>query len=428
MRMAYEYWIAGKYLTRRKKTGFISLITLISVVGVAVGVMALIVVLAVMSGFDRELKQKIVGMNPHIYLEGPGGVDRPEEVVERIKAMGLPEIRSVARVVQGQAIIRSEVNAVGVVVKGVDRENGELEDLRANLVSGSFDFSSVAVSGADVPLPGLLIGKELAGILQVAVGDLVYLISPLLESPAAKAKRSLGRRAASMPFAVRGIFAMGMNDFDTQLALIGLKESQALYRLGQRASGISIRLSDVDLAEHLKFEIESRLGQPLFARSWIDLNYNFFSALKIEKAVMTILLLLIVLVAAFNIVSTLIMAVMEKTKDIGILKALGATRWSIKKIFLLEGFSVGFLGVLIGGISGLAVAKRINEIADFVERTTGLSVFPSDIYYFSKIPTEIKNSDVMLIIAFALLASVVAALYPAHKASQLNPVEALRYE
>ncbi len=425
--MGYEYFIAWRHLARRRKTGFISLITGISILGVAVGVMALIVVLAVMSGFDRELKEKIVGMNPHVYVEAEGGVSEPEKVIQSVRNLGLPEIITVARSIQGQAIIRSSANAIGVVVKGVDRESHDLEGLGKYIKSGNFDFSKVLLPKEE-SLPAVIIGKELARILRVGVGDAVYLISPFLEKATPGTPGLVPRHAESMAFIVKGIFSVGMNDFDTQLALVDLRDAQALYHLGSKVSGISIRLSNVDLADQLKYRIQTHLGFPFFARSWIDMNYNFFSALKIEKAVMSILLFLIVLVAAFNIVSTLTMVVMEKTRDIGILKALGATKWGVERIFLFEGLAVGLMGVMVGAIAGLSIAFHVNEVADFVERTTGLSVFPSDIYYFSRIPTEIKGMDVALVIGFALLASILAGVYPAHKASQLKPVEALRYE
>jgi lipoprotein-releasing system permease protein len=423
--MGYESFIAWRHLTRRRRAGFISLISGISVLGVSVGVMALIVVLAVMSGFDRELKAKIVGMNPHILIEHPSGIREAEAVVETIRGLDIPEVTSVARIVQGQAILRSEKNAIGVVVKGVDRENKELEDVRKFIVEGQYDLSDVAVPEVEGGVPSIVIGRPLARMLAVEVGESVQLISPVLK------KQKLGflpREAESLPFIVRGLFSAGMNDFDTQLALVDLKAAQTLYHMENTVSGISIRLRDVDHADRIKSLVAMRLGYPFVAASWIDMNRTFFSALKVEKSVMTILLLLIILVAAFNIVSTLIMVVMEKTRDIGILRALGSTGWGVRKIFLYEGFIVGALGVTVGVCLGLAIATHINPIADFVEKTTGLSVFPSDIYYFSEIPTEIKTADVVLIVGFALLASVLAAFYPADRAARLNPVDALRYE
>ncbi|HNV85585.1 MAG TPA: lipoprotein-releasing ABC transporter permease subunit [Candidatus Omnitrophota bacterium] len=429
--MGYEIFMAWKYLVGRRRSGFISLITGISVLGVAVGVMALIVVLAVMSGFDRELKRKIVGMDPHVFVEQAGGIADGGKVVDTIRKLNLPEIATVARVVQGQAIIRSEANAIGIAVRGVDSENHELDELRKFIVSGEFDFSPVVQIGPEAQkgnetVPSVVIGRELARILNVQVGDPVYVISPFLKK--GKGLKRFLKQAETTVFRVRGIFFVGMNDFDTQLALVGLPEAQAVYHLGGTVSGVSVRLHDVDRADELKQVLCDALGGNFFARSWIDLNRNFFSALKVEKTVMAILLFLIILVAAFNIVSTLVMVVMEKTKDIGILKALGATGWGIQRIFLLQGFAVGAFGVILGGLAGVLIALNVNPIARFVERTTGFALFPSDIYFFSEIPSEINFSDVLTIILAALIASVFAGLYPARKASALKPAEALRYE
>lgn len=434
--MKYESWIAFKHLTRRRKTGFISLISLISVLGVAVGVMALIVVLAVMSGFDRELKSKIVSVHPHLRIEKMNGVDQPEEALAKIRSLDRPELISAAPFVEGQAILKSARNASGVLVKGVDPFQEDLSIFGESLRWGSLDFKPLQEKVKERrflglfkrveerEVPAIVLGENLAQILGVGPEDRVSLIAPFV----GEGKSFSLSRAETQTFRVAGIFRLGMSDFDTGLALVSLKDAQDLYHLEGRVTGLSMRFRDVDQADTLKAFFQAELGADYWVRSWIDMNRNFFSALQVEKNVMTILLGLIILVAAFNIASTLIMVVMEKTRDIGILRALGATRKSIRKIFLLEGFSVGVFGVVMGSILGLALAWNLNPVADFLEETTGLAVFPSDIYYLDRIPTEINFLDVATIVALALLTSVLAGIYPAGRAASLSPVEALRYE
>src|SRR3989338_555651 len=425
--MKFEYFIAMKYLLKGRRHGFVSVIALISILGVAVGVMALIVVLAVMSGFDRELKTKIVGVQPHIILEGIGGIQNPEEVKKLIESIGLSEIKTIAPFVQGQAIVRSEQNAQGVVVKGIDPEHEPMELFTKHLKYGTLELNdlSMKTKGDETKwISRAVIGEELAHHLRVSVGDIVTVISPAFDEDPIHAIK----RAKSVPFVVSGIFRLGMSDFDSNLALVNLKQGKLLYQLGDRVSGMSIRLNDVDLADQVKLSIQGRFGTGYVARSWVDLNRTFFRALQVEKTVMTILLSLIILVAAFNIISTLIMGVMEKTKDIGILRALGATRGAVRRIFLMQGFVVGIMGIVFGTLAGLALAYNLNPVSDFLERTFGISVFPSDIYYFDRIPAEISGHDVLLVVVFALLMSLLAGVYPAHYASKLDPVQALRYE
>ncbi len=425
--MNFEFFIAGKHLLKGRRHGFVSLIAVISVLGIAVGVMALIVVLAVMSGFDRELKSKIVGVQPHIVLEAAGGIGNYNELKNKIKSFEIPQITSVAPFVQGQGIIRSEQNAQGVLIKGVDPANEPMDLIKKHLKYGTLDLENlnIAANQNKIKMIGrAVIGEELASRLRIGLNDVVTIISPAFDEDPIKSIR----RAKNASFVVSGVFRVGMNDFDSNLVLIDLKQAQKLYQLHDRVTGMSIRLSRVEQANDVKFLIQEHLGTGYVTRSWIDLNRTFFRALQVEKTVMAILLSLIILVAAFNIISTLIMSVMEKTKDIGILRALGATQGAVKRIFLLQGFAVGFFGILVGAAAGLTLAFNLNPVSDFLERTFGISVFPSDIYYFDQIPAQVNLHDVLLIVGFAFLMSLIAGFYPAHYASKLDPIQALRYE
>ncbi len=433
--MGFEAFIAKKHLTHRHRAGFISLISFISVGGVGIGVMALIVVLAVMSGFDRELKSKIVNVQPHLRIEKFGGISNVAEDLGKIKSRNIPGLQSIAGFIEGQAILRSEENALGVVVKGLDTAREDLSIYNRHIISGEIHFDDLVTRTtrrwliffkkvSEKRTPGILIGESLASRLRVRVGDSVTLIAPFQDTQKPFSLLS----AETQSFIVRGIFRLGMNDFDSALVLVGLPAAQKLYHFENRVTGISLRFANVDHAQKWKYQLRQDFSMDYVLMSWYDMNHNFFQALKVEKSVMTILLALIITVAAFNIVSTLTMVVMEKTKDIGILRAIGATRGHIRKIFLFEGFSIGFLGILLGTAAGLAMAFNLNPISDFIKQTTGLEVFPSDIYYFDRIPADVHPEDVMIIVAFALCASVLAGLYPAHRASRLNPVEALHYE
>ncbi len=435
--MGFETYIATRHLTRRRKTGFISLISMISIGGVAIGVMALIVVLAVMSGFDRELKNKIVGVQPHLRIEKVDGIENAETDLVKIRSHNIPGLVSASRFVEGQAILRSVKNATGVIVKGIDPEAEDLSIFEKNLVSGTLNFKdSVQVERKrflwffkkkiETRHGSVMIGENLAASLGAQVGDVIYMITPIPEPE--NPFVPLPAHVRTWPFLVRGIYRVGMNDFDTSLALVGIDEAQKVYQMGNKVTGISMRFRDVDDAEKWKWVIAGDFSNQYYFRSWYDMNQSFFQALKVEKSVMTILLALIILVAAFNIISTLTMVVMEKTRDIGILRALGATRMSVRKIFVLEGFSIGFLGIICGAAAGLALAYNLNPVADFLKKTTGLDIFPSDIYLFDKIPAEVHIPDVITIVGYALVVAIVAGFYPSHRAANLNPVEALRYE
>ncbi len=433
--MRFEIFVAWKHLTRRRKSGFISMISLISTAGVAVGVMALIVVLGVMSGFDRELKTKIVSVQPHLSIEKIGGVDDPEGDIQKLGALGLNPLVNAAPYVEGQAILRSGQGALGVMVKGIDLEREDVSVYQKFLTHGRLDLADEVKTEikryflflthrVEQKQSGILLGSALASFLNVHEGETVQVISPHFGTGAALLKGG----ASIQTFSVRGIFHIGMNDFDSGLVLLDLHQAQQLYQLGNRVSGISLRFRHVDDALRSKWLVQSAFPSGYLVRSWYDRNENFFQALKVEKSVMTILLTLIILVAAFNIISTLIMVVMEKTRDIGILRALGATPAGIRNIFVIQGFAVGFMGIISGAILGLAMAFNLNPIAAFIKSTTGLEVFPSNIYYFDRIPVEVNMPDVLFIVAVALLISVLAGIYPAHRGAKLEPVAALRYE
>lgn len=425
--MNFECFMATKHLIKGKRHGFLSLISIISVLGVSVGVMALIVVLAVMSGFDRELKSKIVGVHPHLVVEKIGGIENASEIHQKIESLKLDQIISIAPFVQGQGLIRTDSAAVGISVKGIDPAHEGLDLFAKHMQEGTLQFEDVLLPGKQAKVKSIsriVIGEELARDLNVLLGDVVTLIAPALEEDPVQAVK----RARSTAFVVSGIFRVGMSNFDSSFALIGMAQAQELYRIKSHVSGVSLRLKNVEEADSLKEPLHKLLGPGFSVRSWMDLNRTFFSALKVEKTVMTILLSLITLVAAFNIVSTLTMIIMEKTKDIGILRALGATQGAIRSIFLIQGFVVGAFGIMIGAASGLVLAFHLNQVSDFLERNFGISVFPSDIYYFDQIPTQINSSDVFVITALALLLSLLAGLYPADRAARLDPVQALRYE
>jgi lipoprotein-releasing system permease protein len=426
--MKFELFIAMKHMLRGKRQGFVSLISFISVLGIGVGVMALIVVLAVMSGFDKELKNKIVGVQPHIRVEGVGGIQDSTQVIQVIESLKMPDVTSLAPYIEGQAIVRSDQNAVGIVVKGIDPKLEPLGLFQEHLEVGTLSFDDVnAAEKSKQPewIGRVVIGEELSKRLHVHYGDVVTLISPALEENSLK---KAVKKARSIPFVVSGIYRIGMNDFDSGLALVHISKGQELYGMDERATGVGIRFLDAGLASEFKGMLQGRFGTGFVVQSWIDINRTFFGALQVEKTVMTILLSLIVLVAAFNVISTLIMSVKDKTKDIGILRALGATRGAVMLIFLIQGLVVGLFGILIGAAAGLALAFNLNPVSDFLERTFGISVFPSDIYYFDRIPADIRMPDVLLVAFFALLMSILAGWYPAHYASKLNPVSALRYE
>jgi lipoprotein-releasing system permease protein len=426
--MPYELFISLRYLKAKRRSAFISIITLISTAGVALGVMALIIVLAVMTGFEMDLKDKILGTNAHVVvLKNGGTIDDYPALMEKLARY--EGVVATTPFIYNQVMLASGKNVSGVVLRGIEPESDmKVTNLHKSMVAGKLSAlvpepGSLSMSkGSEPPLPGLVIGKELARTLNLFVGDRVNVVSPMGNiTPLGMVPRMKG-------YVVAGIFNTGMFEYDSTLAYVWIKDAQSFLGLGDSVTGIQLKVKDVYATTALSKRINSDLGLSYHARDWMQMNKNILFALKTEKVVMFIILTLIVLVAAFGIASTLFMLVMEKTRDIAILKSMGATGRSIMKIFILEGLIIGFSGTLAGVVSGLFVAKNLEGIVGLVQRFTGFELFSRDVYYLDRFPSHVVPADVFVISVTAVIISFIATLYPSWQASRLLPSEALRYE
>jgi len=418
--MPFELFIGLRYLKAKRKSTFISIITFISTAGVALGVMALIVVLAVMTGFEEDLKEKILGTNAHVVVIRNGApMEDYQQVMAKLK--GFKGVVAATPFIYNQVMLSSGKNVSGVVLRGIDVQTDRLvTKLSKSIVEGSLDqLDPAAGPGAK---PGLVVGKELAKRLGLLVGDTVNVVSPMGNIT------PLGMMPRMKPFRVAGIFNTGMFEYDSTLAYISLAQAQAFFDLGDTVTGIQLKVDDVYHTGNLVVAINEAMAPDYYARDWMQMNRNILFALKTEKVVMFIILTLIVLVAAFGIASTLFMVVMEKTRDIAILKSMGATGLSIMKIFVLEGLIIGVTGTILGVASGLLIALNLEPIINVTEKVTGLNFFSKDVYYLDHFPSLVVPSDVVLISVTAVLISFVATLYPSWQASRMLPAEALRYE
>lgn len=397
--------MSQRYLRSRQRERFISLTAFISMIGIAVGVIVLIVVIAVMSGFDRYLEDKLTGTNAHIVINFPDGLKDDTAVISELKK--IPQVVALAPFVEGQAIIKDGKDIVGVEFRGIDpKKQEEVTKIKEYLTSGSLDLSE----------NDLVVGKELALNMNLRIGDSLSLISPTTFAP--------------VNFKIKGIFNSGMYLYDSNLVITSLKGAQNFLKTSNVIPGINIKVDNAYNAEKVKQTIYERLRTKYFysVMTWIDMNRNFLSALKIEKTVMFIVVVMTTVVAAFGIISTLIMSVMSRIKDIAVLRAIGAKTRNIMLLFLLQGLGIGFMGIFFGIVGGVMLASSLNRIVDFISGLIGHSLIPKDIYYFDKLPTSFNITDISIIAISAFIISLLASLYPAYRASRINLSEALRHE
>ena len=413
--LPYELLVGLRYTHAKRRNHFISFISVVAMAGIALGVMALIVVLSVMNGFQEELRTRILGVAAHLEISGPN-----ERVADwrsvLLQAKQNPEVVSGAPYVNGQGMLANGEQVRGTMVRGVlpDYENqvadfathmkvGKLADLKA----GEF---------------GIILGGELARLLNVMPGDKVTLLTPQGNITPA------GVMPRIKQFTVVGIFEAGMFEYDSGLALIHLQDAQKLLRMGEDVSGVRLKLTELFRAPFVTRDLAKTLTGDYYLSDWTRSHANFFRAVSIEKRMMFLILLLIVAVAAFNIVSTLVMAVTDKQSDIAILRTLGARPGSIMQIFMVQGCFIGVFGTLLGVGSGILLALNLETVVPIIERAMGMDLFPAEVYYINELPSKLVWGDVGVIGAVSLILSLLATIYPSWRASRINPAEALRYE
>jgi len=436
MSLPIEFYIAFRYLKAERRKKIVSLNTLISIGGVGIGVAALIATLAVMTGFKEDLRDKILGTTSHIVI-----TDRTRDDIDDYKNLvdevgKVPHVLGVTPFIFRQVLLSSPSNAFGVVLRGIDPgKEGTVTQLEKNIIEGKLDFLSnppLNVQGQDdkgqqqskgetKKRPGIIMGRELSDRLGVFLGDTVHVVSPVGKA-GASISESLGGPGGFTPkirkFQLVALFDSGMYEYDSSLAYISISEAQRFFNLPDVVTGIEVKVDDIFLADEVSEEIEERLAFPYQARDWKELNRNLFSALDLEKDMMFVILILIILVASFNIVGTLTMTVSEKAREIAILKAMGATRKVITRIFMIEGLVIGSIGILFGLPLGLTISLLLQKFYKL----------PGDVYYISSLPVRLQPLDILLVAGSALVIALLATLYPSWQAAKLEPAEALRYE
>jgi lipoprotein-releasing system permease protein len=408
-------YIGLRYTRAKRRNHFISFISLISMLGIMLGISALIVVLSVMNGFHKEIRDRILAMASHATLSDPyGGMADWQPVLAQLRTH--KDVVGAAPFVEVQAMLVGGSNVSGALVRGIlPDEEDQVSELRRDMVEGSVD--DLVDGGFQI-----ILGRDLASYLGVGVGDKVTVVTPQVSATPVGIMPRLKR------FTVSGLFAVGMADYDRNAAFIQMNDAAKLMTLGEKVSGIRLKLADLWLAPKLAREIAYDLGGVYRVVDWTQVHANFFRALAVEKRMMSIILFLIVAVAAFNIVSTLVMVVTDKQSDIAVLRTLGASPGRVMGIFMVQGTAIGFVGTLIGVIAGVLLALNLESIIAGIEGLAGIHFLDPTIYYISELPSDVHASDVVVIAASAFLMSVIATLYPAWRAANTQPAEALRYE
>jgi lipoprotein-releasing system permease protein len=411
----YELFIGLRYTRAKRRNHFISFISLISMVGIALGIIVLITVLSVMNGFQHELRSRILGVASHVEISEFGGTLANWPAIAQGAAQHAEVVAS-APYIMAQGMLSFDQAVQGALIRGIlPGEEAKVADIGQHMKAGRLDDLRPGEFG-------IVLGIELAHSLGVRMGDKVTVIAPQGNVTPA------GILPRLKQFTVVGVFEVDMNVYDAGLALIHMDDAARLYRMGDQVSGVRLKLTDLFAAPRVSRELTNALPGNLFIRDWTHQNANFFRAIQMEKTVMFVIMFFIVAVAAFNIVSTLVMVVTDKQADIAILRTLGASPRSIMKIFIVQGTIIGVVGTLIGVIGGVALAANIDVVVPAIERLFGVQFLAKDVYYITELPSDVQSMDVVVIALVSFVLSLLATLYPSWRASKINPAEALRYE